>query len=171
MIYPMMLLMFLIPVCVGFNRPLNMRDVETIFTLDFLSFFYICSEYTSLSKWVSILLSLFFTIYTIALALQVTLQWEKFRGESQSEKDSLYKKKKKRKKRKSNSSEDPPPTLRDKSHLENVQKENGTLKLEVKRLRTQSSAERKQRSRVVHSRSEIQGSHWSRSYNTALSEC
>ena len=79
-IYPMLLLMFLIPVCVGFNRPLNMRDVETIFALDFLSFFYICSEYTSLSKWVSILLSLFFTIYTIALALQVTLKWEKFRS-------------------------------------------------------------------------------------------
>ena len=158
MIYPMMIIIFLIPFCIGFIRPLNMKDIQTIYPINFITFFYICSEYTSLSKGFITFLSIFYTTYTILLALQLHVQLERFRGESPSNKDSLYQKKKKRKKRKSNFSEDKsksqdlPPALRDKSELENVQKENGILKLEVKRLRTQSSAERKLRSRVIHSR-------------------
>ena len=140
-IYPLTVVLFLIPVCLGFYRPLNMKDIEIIFYIDFITFFYICSEYTSLSKWFSILLSLSFTIYTILLALQVSIQLQKIRDENPFKKDDDQKKKKKRKKRKSNSMEDkskpvdPPPALRDKSDLENVKKENGSLKLEVKRLR------------------------------------
>ena len=94
-IYPLTVVLFLIPVCLGFYRPLNMKDIEIIFYIDFITFFYICSEYTSLSKWFSILLSLSFTIYTILLALQVNIQLQKFRDENPFKKDDDQKKKKK----------------------------------------------------------------------------
>ena len=152
----MMIVVFLIPVCLGIRRPLNMKEIETIFYIDFLAFFYVLSEYTSLGKMLSIVCSLFYTIYSIIISLQLNSQLRKFSEEAPWKKDSGQKKKKKRKKRKSTSSDDQisdqskpadqPPAGID---LENVQKENGTLKLEVKRLRTQSSTEKKLRFRAV----------------------
>ena len=152
----MMIVVFLIPVCLGIRRPLNMKEIETIFYIDFIAFFYVLSEYTSLGKWLSIVVSLFYAIYTVLLSLHINSQIRKFRGEAPEKKDTGQKKKKKRKKRKSNSSDDQisdqskpadqPPAGDD---LENVQRENGTLKLEVKRLKTQSSTEKKLRFIVV----------------------